>query len=109
MKERTLLKTALICTILGIFVLYILTENIKLEETPIHKAKLMENSIFRIKGTVERVINKEGLTIVTISKKESIDVVVFENFDANEGDFVDVVGEIKDYKGKKELIADEFY
>jgi len=107
MKEKTLLKVALISTITGIFLLYTISENIKLEEKGIFEAKQMQDGKVRIRGLVENIIHKEDLTIITISKQESIDVVVFENIDFEKGTELDVTGEIKDYNGKKEIVAEE--
>jgi len=102
-----MLKLALICTITGIFFLYLISENVKLEEKQIFEAKQMQEGKVRIKGFVENVEQKEGLTIITVSKKESIEVIVFENIDFEIGTQVDVTGEIEEYSGKKEIIAEE--
>ena len=107
MKEKTLLKIALICTITGIFALLILSDKVELKETRISEAKKMENNVVRITGIVENVAGKGDVTIITVSKKESIDVVVFEKADVQQGDFVEVTGEVQDYNGKKEIVAYE--
>ncbi len=107
MKEKTLLKIALICTILGIVLLLFLSELVEVKESKISEAKQIDNGIVRITGIVENVRVGEKATILTISKKESIDVVVFENPNFQKGDFVDVTGEVQDYEGKKEILAKE--
>jgi len=107
MKEKTLLKTALICTIAGIFFLYIISENVELEEKSIFEAKQINDEKVRISGYVEQITRKNDLTIITISKNESIDVVFFENIDFDKGAVLDIVGEIKDYNGEKEIIAEK--
>lgn len=101
-----MLKLALTCSIAGIFLLCIISENVKLEERTIFEAKQMDGKV-RITGTVENIRHSSGLTILTVSKKESIDVVYFDNTSFVQGDFIDVTGEIDDYNGKKQIIADE--
>ena len=107
MKEQSLLKLALVCTILGIFVLLVLSDTVELEETKISDAKNMENNVVRITGVVEKATSRGDVTIMTVSKKESIDVVVFDKADFQKGDFVDVTGEVQDYNGRKEIVAKE--
>jgi len=107
MKEKSLLKIALICTILGIVVLLFLSEIVEVKESKISEAKNVDNGIVRITGVVENVRVGEKATILSVSKKESIDVVVFGQTDFQKGDFVDVTGEVQDYEGKKEILAKE--
>jgi RecJ-like exonuclease len=106
MKESSLLKIALVCSMTGIFLLYILCENIKLEERSIFEAKQSDGKV-RVSGVVENIRQNNGMTIITISKKESIDIVLFDYIDLKNGTWIDVTGEIDDYQGKKQIIADE--
>ncbi|MBW3012484.1 hypothetical protein KY311_04820 [Candidatus Woesearchaeota archaeon] len=107
MKEKTLLKIALISTILGIFSLLVLSEFIELGESTISQIKEMDGGVVRLTGIVEKVIEKDKVIILTVSKKETIDVVVFDEVSFEKGQHVDVIGEVDKYNGKKEIIAKE--
>lgn len=113
MKQSTLLKISLTCTIAGIIILFLVLQFFQMEETAISKisAEDMDKTI-KISGIVSKVSEntEKGVKFLTIEKTEAIDVVVFDDKDAshfNKGDFVEVTGKVDEYKGEKEIIADE--
>ncbi|MBC8495981.1 hypothetical protein H8D36_07530 [archaeon] len=104
MKDSSLLKLALICSIIGVIVLFFILQTTELEESNISE---LDDGVVRIRGFVEKVTNKGNLTLITISKKELVNTVIFESVEIQEGLFVDLIGQVMDYNGEKEIIIDK--
>lgn len=104
MKDSTLLKFALICSVIGVIALFFILQTTELEETNISD---LDDGVVRIRGFVEKVANKGNLTLITISKKELVNAVIFESVEIQEGLFVDLTGQVMDYNGEKEIIIDK--
>jgi DNA/RNA endonuclease YhcR with UshA esterase domain len=110
MKEKTLLRIAIACCLIGILVLFIVANNVEIQERNIGKITLKDvDESVRIKGVVERVVEKEKVVIVDIVQNNEMSVVLFKErgIDIKRGDKVEVVGQLKEYNGKMELIGDE--
>jgi len=108
MNESLLLKTALITAILGLIAITLIVKLTSLEEMNIGEAKQAdEGNVLIISGTVERVTSKEGFSIISIKKEESIDVVMFDSINLSKGQKVEVTGKTKEYRGSKEIVADK--
>jgi len=106
MKENTLLKISIICALVGVFVLYLISDNIKLDETAISKIKNEEigNNV-KVKGVVKDVFNGEKVSIITITQPEEMKVITYGNVSLKEGDYIEVIGEIDEYNGNLELVG----
>jgi DNA/RNA endonuclease YhcR with UshA esterase domain len=108
MNESLLLKSALITAILGLIAITLIVKLTSLEEMNIGEAKQAdEGNLVIISGTVERVTSKEGFSIISIKKEESIDVVMFDSINLSKGQKVEVTGKTKEYRGSKEIVADK--
>jgi DNA/RNA endonuclease YhcR with UshA esterase domain len=108
MNESLLLKSALITAILGLIAITLITKLTSLEEMNIGEAKQAdEGNVVIITGTVERVTSKEGFSVISIKKEESIDVVLFDSINLSKGQKVEVTGKTKEYQGSKEIVADK--
>ena len=73
MKEKTLLKIAIIGALVGIFVLFIIAESIKIDETSI--SKISGDDIgkdIKVTGVVKSVFNGEKSAMITITKPEEM-------------------------------------
>ncbi|MBW2974238.1 hypothetical protein KY366_00840 [Candidatus Woesearchaeota archaeon] len=106
MKEKTLLKISIICALSGIFLLYLISENITLDESSISSIEDEEiGDDVKVKGVVEDVFNTEQLTIITITQPEEMKIIVYDNVSLSEGDHIEVIGEIDEYEGERELIG----
>ena len=106
MKEKTLLKTAIICALAGVFLLFLVSDNIEVEESSI--AKIEEEEIGRdvkVKGVVEDIFKGKKISIITVTQPSDIKIVVYENISVNKGDYIEVIGEIDEYKGEREVIG----
>jgi DNA/RNA endonuclease YhcR with UshA esterase domain len=106
-KEKTLLKLALSCGLIGLVLLYVIGEHTQLAETSIFELKHADSGKFRVQGTIEKITEAKGVTIVTISKQETLDIIFFKKVDFDEGNILDVTGELTNYNGEKEIVAKE--
>lgn len=113
MKEKTLLKIALTCSIIGIVFLFVIFNNIDVKHSDISKIQDEEDigNIVKIYGKVIRASDTGKVLFLEIGQEkiERIDVVVFKEEDINisEGEHVEIIGEVEEYKGKKEIIANK--
>ena len=111
MQEKTVLKTALIISLLGLLVLYMFSDNVQLKEKNIEKITLDNKDEFvKVRGIVSKVIDTEKVTIMEITQPQQITVVLFKNenktMPIQEGNQVEIFGKVDEYEGKLEIIAD---
>jgi len=108
MKEKTLLKIALVCSLVGIMVLFFVSDSIEIKEKDISKINL-ENvgEDIKLTGYVSKVVDLENVMYVEITKPETISVVLFKktNISVYEGSFVEIIGEIDEYNGRMQVIG----
>ena len=110
MKEKTLLKIALIISITGAAMLYYISEITGIEEKVIEKIDSTDiEKDLQINGKVERVTETDKIMIMEVSQPKTITVVAFKDGKINikEGDMVKITGSVEEYQGKPEIIADE--
>ena len=111
MKEKTLLKIALICSLLGLLILYLISNNIEIKEKNIEKITIDNKDEFvKLNGIVNNVIDTEKVTLIKILQPQEITVVLFKNenktMPIQQGNEVEVIGKVDEYEGKMEIIAD---
>lgn len=108
MKENTLLKIALICTIVGLVVLYFISSKIEIGD---YKPSLLNKNVgenVRLQGRITKITQSDNVASVEISQEIPITVVLFSGSnDLKEGDIVEIMGKVQEYKGKEEIIADK--
>ena len=110
MNEKNLSKIALLTTILGLLFLWwyagqITTKsNAHLEEIPAEKE-------MTVRGIVSRISQQDKAWFLEVDGEtiEKVPVVLFpkEDIFLQEGDYVEIRGQTKIYKGKKEIVASE--
>lgn len=110
MKEKKLLKIALISSLIGLFILFIFSDNISVSEKAISKIEDEDiGSSVKIIGTVSRVSNSDKVAFLELSQEriDTITVVLFkdQNISLVPGMRVEIVGSIEDYNGEKEIIG----
>jgi len=113
MQEKTLLKIALIISLLGLLVIYLISDNITIKEKNIEKITIENKDEFvKLRGIVSKVIDTEKVTIMEITQPQEITVVLFKNenktMPIQQGNQVEVIGKVDEYEGKLEIIADRF-
>jgi aspartyl/asparaginyl-tRNA synthetase len=110
MKEKTLLKIAFVCGIIGLFFLFIISDNIEINEKTIDKInKDNVGEDVKLVGTVSRLTNLEDVAFIELEQPSKITIVLFKdkkkNISLYQGDTVEIIGEIDEYDGKLEVIA----
>ena len=111
MKEKSLLKIALICSLLGLLILYLISDSIEIKEKNIEKITLENKDEFvKLRGIVSNVVDTEKVVIMEITQPQEITVVLFkdkETVNIQEGNEVEVIGKVDEYEGSLEIIADK--
>ena len=108
MQEKSLLKLALICAIIGLVVLFIFSKNMEISETNIEKITLEQaGNYVKVLGRIKQVTDTEKVMILTITQPKDIQVVLFKDNDISleEGQYIEILGKIEEYRGKPEIIA----
>ncbi len=106
MQEKTLLKISLIFGILGIFILFLLSQIIKPVQSPI----LEEDQNYLVKGEINRITQTSKVTFIDLKKEDELTVVLFKNYpvDLHKGDYVEITGQAtKDRNGTMQFIGNE--
>ena len=110
MKETTLLKIALICSLVGLIVLYFISTKIELKD---YKPNILNRNVgddVKLTGIVGKITDKGDVVFIEVSQQNPVTVVLFtkeDNIKLKNGDDVEVIGKVQDYNGKKEIIADK--
>ncbi len=109
MKEKTLLKTALIASLIGILILLFISSRLEVNEKTISNIDETDiGSSLKIDGVITNIRKTNTITLIDIAQLEEMKVVVFNNeIELNRGDYVEITGKIEEYKGLTELIADK--
>ena len=108
MKETTLLKIALICSLVGLIVLYFISAKIEIKD---YKPNILNRNVgddVSLKGTITKINDKGNVVFVDVSQQNSVPVVLFtdsNNLNLKNGDNVEVIGKVQEYNGKNEIIA----
>lgn len=107
MKEKFLLKVSLACSIAGVILLFIFSNEINIEDKEI--SRLENNEYAVLKGKITKIYEKDDLMIAELSQYNHISVVIFKEdyLDLRIGDNIEVMGKTSEYEGELEIIADE--
>ncbi len=110
MQEKTLLKISVIVMTLGLLFLFFYAGDLQLDTVRDLDTAQPEEKI-TIKGVITKMSVQDKVVFLTIEgeKVATADVVVFSQEDLflKEGANVEVSGLVEEYKGKKEIIAQE--
>ena len=110
MQEKTLLKVSLIAIIVGLSFLFLYSEELDLKSVETLEGIPNEETV-KLKGKIVQLRQAENTYFLKIegSKIETSDVILFpeEDLFLKEGQFVEIVGDTEEYKGKKEVIANK--
>ena len=112
MKEKNLLKVALICSLVGIVALYFISENIEIKQKNIEKITLDDiNKNVKVKGVVKDLFENEKVMIITIEQPQDMTIVLFksknESVGINKGSNIEVIGKVDEYEGELEIIGNK--
>ena len=110
MKEKTLLKIALIVAVLGISILFFVSSNLEVNEKTIDKINKdnVEEQV-KLKGIVSRITELNTTAFIELTQPSAIDIVIFKekkgNLTLKPGDKIEIIGKIDEYDGNLEIIA----
>ena len=80
MQEKTLLKIALITSLVGLLILYLISDNITIKEKNIEKITIDNKDEFvKVRGLVSNVVDTEKVTIINVMQPGEIMVVLFKS------------------------------
>ncbi|MBI4153295.1 hypothetical protein HY497_02115 [Candidatus Woesearchaeota archaeon] len=110
MHDKTLLRVALLVSIIGMVLLFFISSQLSAGEQTISQLdELPEGKEIKVTGVVLRVNDAENVVFLDIAEEkiEDVTVVLFKDgkVDVKEGDVVTVVGSLEEYEGKKEIIG----
>ena len=108
-----ILKISIITAVIGVILLFVITQVFKEETIKIEDLKL--GQIEKISGMVTSVYVSRNMHVFlkVADNTGEVDVVIFEShnideaYDLEVGDEVSVLGRVDEYKGKTEIIAKE--
>ena len=108
MKETTLLKIALICSLIGLIILYFISTGIDVKD---YKPSTLNKNVgddVKLKGTIAKITDKGSVVFIEVNQQNPVSVVLFnkdDNSKLKNGDNVEIIGKIQEYNGKNEIIA----
>ncbi|MBI2130261.1 hypothetical protein HYU10_00665 [Candidatus Woesearchaeota archaeon] len=107
MKENTLIKISIIFSLAGLVILYFISGSIKIDD---YKPKSISSEIgqdVKVNGVVKGVRKFDNAAIIEVEQKSVLDVAVLgkSNLSITAGDSVEIIGEVQEYNGKEEVIA----
>ncbi len=107
MEEKLLLKIALVCSIAGVFLLFIISDEIPPNEKTISNLENNENVV--LNGKITKINDKGDLLIAELSQYNKISIIIYKKdyLDLRVNDNIEVIGTTEEYNGKQEIIADE--
>ncbi len=110
MHDKTLLRIALLGSVIGVVVLFFVSSQLSVGEQVIAQLDEMpEGKEVKVTGVVLRASDADKVMFLEIAEEkiEKVTVVLFKDgkVDVKEGDVVTIVGSLEEYQGKKEIIG----
>lgn len=98
MNQKHLIWISITCSIVGLVILFF-TLDVKVEDN---------QEFLSIKGTVQKVIDKDKIKIIYLKPSGSLQLVAFKkDLEFKEGEDITARGYLKNYKGKLELVVED--
>jgi aspartyl/asparaginyl-tRNA synthetase len=110
MKESTLLKIALICSLVGLIALYFISSKIEIKDYKPGSLNKNVGDNVKLNGLVTKITDRGDVIFIDVSQQTPVAVVLFSNDDnikLKSGDNIEVIGEVQEYNGKTEIIAEK--
>ena len=108
MKETTLLKIALICSLIGLFALYFISTKIETKEYKPNQLNRNIGEDAMLTGKIAKITDKGNVVFIEVIQQSPVSIVLFtdeNNLKLNAGDNIEVIGKIQEYNGKDEIVA----
>ena len=110
MQEKTILKVAIVVTIIGLAFLFLYAGEVELKAVERIDSAIPEETV-EMTGIVSRVSQHDKVIFLELEGQriEKVDVILFtdENIFLKAGDYVEISGTIEEYEGKREIIANK--
>jgi len=103
----SLTKYALITFLIGLLVLFIISQNLepKLIKISDINSQMTDNYV-KVQGNIIKIKNYDTFSIITLNDStESISVLVNQNISLSEN--IEVIGKVKEYRGSLEIEASQ--
>ena len=110
MKEKLLLKIALIVSLIGITSLYLISSNIEIDLKSIEKITFDDiDKNVKVQGIVNDMFENDKVMIIDVVQPTEITVVLFkrknQSISISKGDNIEVIGKVDEYEGNLEIIG----
>ena len=110
MKEKTLFKIALVCSLVGLVALFFVSDRIEVREIDVGKITATDiGKEIKVLGRIERISDTDKVMFLEVGqeKVETVSVVLFkeEEIKLEQGDYIELLGELDDYKGEVSIVA----
>lgn len=110
MKDKTIITISLLTSLIGLVLLYLITDELSIVEVDRIDDLLPEEDV-RLTGKIIRVTQTEKVAFLEIAHErvEPVTVVLFKPgvLILQEGDTVEIEGSVDEYQGKKQIIGNE--
>ena len=110
MQEKNLLRIALLITLLGLLLLFFYTQSVDLETVETLETAEVEKEV-EMEGVISQLSVQDKVIFLKLEGKQTItsDIILFSSKPVylQEGQHVSISGQVEEYLGKKESIADE--
>ena len=110
MEEKNLLQISIIMVLLGLAFLYFYAEEVEVP-TSSQLGNIAPEEKVQIQGIISRLNQQDKVAFIELQGEriETMEVVLFadEEVYLREGDYVEIMGTVEDYQGKKEVIASQ--
>ncbi len=108
MKENTLLKIALVGSLIGLLALYLISAKIDFKNYSPGELNKNVGDDVKLIGTVSGIRDAGDVVFIEVEHQTPVTVVLFTDdgdLRLGNGDFIEVLGEVQEYRGKDEVIA----
>ncbi|MBW2970666.1 hypothetical protein KY320_00735 [Candidatus Woesearchaeota archaeon] len=110
MEESLLLRIATATSLIGLVVLFLLSQ--LLEPVEIELGDLMqqdEGSDITLEGVIQQVQSSDKIAYIDLAYPESVKATVFLSggLELEKGDYVKITGEVTEFRGQNQLVASE--
>ena len=109
MKENTLLKIAIICSLIGLVVLYFISAKIEISD---YRPTLLNKNAgddVKLEGTITKITAKDNVVFIELKQENNVNIVMFtdSNTEIKEGNAVEIIGKVQQYNSQNEIIANK--
>ena len=104
MEDKTLIRISIFISLIGLVFLFYLSTTEIIGEDVINAE---EGNAVKISGKITDIQHKDKITIISVLSP--VEVVIFDNTSVIKGNNITIMGDVKEFNGKKEIIAVKMY